>query len=163
MKGRKHNIPMCMALVLLCLTMLTTHLTGGLYARYTTTATGSDGARVARFDVQCTVVEDGDTEGQFKVTVKNESEVTVSYKLQVEPEQGTPAMKVKFDTLNEGLTDQEFSNDGVWKLNPGASQDHALLLGIKTVNGVTSRSTIPSEEETVTMNFHVNVIAEQLD
>ena len=39
-----------LALALMAFLMLTLHLTGGLYARYTTTASGSDSARVARFD-----------------------------------------------------------------------------------------------------------------
>ena len=39
-----------LALMLTSLLMLSFHLTGGLYARYTTTASGSDSARVARFD-----------------------------------------------------------------------------------------------------------------
>ena len=161
MKGRKHNIPMCMALVLLCLTMLTTHLTGGLYARYTTTATGSDGAKVAKFDVQCTITPVGGTSDQFTVKVTNASEVTVSYKLQVEPGQGTPAMKVKFDTLTEGVTGATFSNN--WELTPGAERDHTLTLGMKTFDGTFTRDPNPFTEESVDMTFFVNVMAEQLD
>lgn len=161
MKGRKHNIPMCMALVLLCLTMLTTHLTGGLYARYTTTATGSDGARVAKFDVQCTVTPVGGTSDQFTVTVTNASEVTVKYDLQVSPGTGMPAMNVKFDTLTEGVTGNTFSNN--WKLTPGAERDHTLTLGMKTFDGTFTRNPDWVTEESVDMKFFVNVMAEQLD
>ena len=45
----KVNIPICAAAVLLCLTMFSAHLTGGIYARYSTTASGSDSARVIKF------------------------------------------------------------------------------------------------------------------
>ena len=38
-------------MVLLCLVLFSAHLTSGLYARYTSTATSSDSARVAKFDV----------------------------------------------------------------------------------------------------------------
>ena len=38
-------------MVLLCLVLFSAHLTSGLYARYTSTATSGDSARVARFDV----------------------------------------------------------------------------------------------------------------
>lgn len=38
-------------LVLLCMVLFSTYLTGGLYARYVTTSSGSDSARVAKFDV----------------------------------------------------------------------------------------------------------------
>ena len=50
----KLNIPMCAAVVLLYLTLLSIHLTSGLFARYTTTVTASDSARVAKFDVDVT-------------------------------------------------------------------------------------------------------------
>lgn len=47
-KGKANvNIPMCLAGVLLCLTLISVHLTGGLYARYSTSGTGGDSARVA--------------------------------------------------------------------------------------------------------------------
>lgn len=38
-------------LVLLCMVLFSTYLTGGLYARYTTSASGEDGARVAKFQI----------------------------------------------------------------------------------------------------------------
>lgn len=161
MAGRKHNIPMCLALILLMLTMITTHLTGGLYARYTTTATASDSARVAKFDVQCNVTKDGDAEGQFKVTVKNTSDVTITYDLQVSPGTGMPAMNVKFDTLTEGDTSKTFSNN--WELTPGAERDHTLTLGMKTFDGTFTRDLNWVTEESVDMTFFVNVMAEQLD
>lgn len=47
----KLNIPMCCAAVLLCLTLISCRLCGGLYARYSGAGDGEDGARVAKFDV----------------------------------------------------------------------------------------------------------------
>ena len=47
----KINIPMCIACVLLCLTLFSFYLCGGLYAKYISTAYGGDSARVAKFDV----------------------------------------------------------------------------------------------------------------
>lgn len=41
-------------LVLLCLFMFSLYLSGGMYARYATTDSGGDGARVAKFDVTVT-------------------------------------------------------------------------------------------------------------
>ena len=38
-----------LGVALLCVMLMTTHFTGNLYARYSTTATGSDSARVAKF------------------------------------------------------------------------------------------------------------------
>ncbi len=55
----KVNIPMCAAAVLFCLTVISTHLVSGLYARYTTTGSGEDSARVIKFG-QLEIVETGD-------------------------------------------------------------------------------------------------------
>lgn len=56
---RKVNIPMALACVMLCLTLFTTSIVGGLLARYTTTGTGADRARVIRFG-RITITETGD-------------------------------------------------------------------------------------------------------
>ena len=55
----KVNIPLCLAGVLLCLTMISTQFTSGLYARYVATGAGSDSARVIRFG-DLTLTETGD-------------------------------------------------------------------------------------------------------
>ena len=49
---RKPNIFLRAALVLLCMVLLSTHFTAGLYARYTTSAKGSDQSRLASFSVK---------------------------------------------------------------------------------------------------------------
>lgn len=56
------NIPMCIAAVMLCLTMISVHLTCGLYAKYTTSGESSDGARVIRFG-ELKITEDADFYG----------------------------------------------------------------------------------------------------
>lgn len=84
----KLNIPVCVAGVLLCLTLFSAHLTSGLYARYITTASGEDGARVAIFDItddgayfsDQLLVESAPGEEVYKpIRVINNSEVTVAY------------------------------------------------------------------------------------
>ncbi len=90
--NEKINIPMCVACVLLCLTLFSFHLCGGLYARYTSTDFGSDTARVAQFDVSeesaCFtkdfLVETVPGITTQTITVVNNSEVTVAYKVTVE-------------------------------------------------------------------------------
>ena len=75
------------AMVLLCLVLISTHLTGGLYARYTTHGDGEDAARVAAFDV---TIDDhiplsttaaftiqSITNTKYTVTVTNKSETVV--------------------------------------------------------------------------------------
>lgn len=49
--NRKTPAVFTLGLVLLCLVMFSNYMMGGLYARYVSTATASDEARVARFDV----------------------------------------------------------------------------------------------------------------
>lgn len=87
----KMNIPMCLAGVLLCLTLFSFYLSGGLYARYATKASGQDSARVARFDVSIQTSLDLYSEmiplgemqpgGSQKIvfTVTNNSEVAVKF------------------------------------------------------------------------------------
>ena len=49
-RRRSHvNIPMAVAAVLLCLTLFSAHLAGGVFARYTVTSSASDSARVIKF------------------------------------------------------------------------------------------------------------------
>ena len=88
MRKRKYsyNPAMVLAMILLCLTLISTHLTAGLYARYTTTDTGEDSARVAKFEITETgifvdtmVAEilPGDSEKRT-IEVVNKSEVAVN-------------------------------------------------------------------------------------
>ena len=49
-KSKKRNLTMILASILFCLTLVTTFLTVGLYARYVTRQNLNDGARVIKFD-----------------------------------------------------------------------------------------------------------------
>lgn len=55
----KVNIPMCIASILFCLTLISVHLTSGLYAKYISRASGSDFGRVITFG-DLTLTETGD-------------------------------------------------------------------------------------------------------
>ncbi len=87
----KANILMCTAAVLLCATLFSMHFVGGLYARYTTSASGSDSARVAAFSItqEGTIfnnIEANVTPGETQsvtLTIKNNSEVAMEYTLTV--------------------------------------------------------------------------------
>jgi|GEM_PF-2072287 len=48
-RKKRHNIPIYLACLLLCLTLISIHFSSGLYAKYTTTVSGSDSARVIKF------------------------------------------------------------------------------------------------------------------
>ena len=73
---------MHIALLILCAVLLSFYAINGLYARFSSEETSSDTARVARFDVSSTCEktgEDANNNSVYKVTVANDSEVTVTY------------------------------------------------------------------------------------
>lgn len=97
--NRRTPIVFYVGILLACLTLVSIHMTSGLYARYTTSASGQDSARVARFAVTETlqvIKADGTTGDTFVVgdvlrpgasttytfTVQNNSEVAVSLTVQ---------------------------------------------------------------------------------
>lgn len=90
---KQSRILMRTAAVLLLLVLVSTSMVTGRYARYTTTVTASDSARVARFSVKENVTFFSETEtvcaefapGEMKeitISVENDSEVTIAYTIQ---------------------------------------------------------------------------------
>ena len=77
-QNRKTPIVFRLGVALLCALFITSHMMSGLYARYSTTATGSASASVAKFDIDANCVYDAETD-KYKLTITNNSEVTVSY------------------------------------------------------------------------------------
>jgi len=77
------------ALVLLCLVLVTAHFTTGMYARYTTRSKGDDTGRIASFNVSATSAQTGPVtigaskEGTYTLTVTNPGETAVRYKAEV--------------------------------------------------------------------------------
>ena len=49
--NRRPPIIFCIGIILACLTLVSVHMTSGLYAKYTLTVSESDSARVAKFDL----------------------------------------------------------------------------------------------------------------
>lgn len=86
---KAHVIVLRAAAVLLILVMLSTSMVAGRYARYTSSASGNDSARVAKFRV----TESGELKTTFivkispgksvdkTITVANDSEVAVEYEI----------------------------------------------------------------------------------
>lgn len=170
MGKQKLNIPMCAALVLLMLTMISIHLTSGLYARYTSTATATDSARVAKFDVEGTL---SGADGNYTLTVNNKSEVAVKYKVIVTfdealPETDTLAITLsgaKTTTLDATQKFYTFTNVDDWKLAPGATgTPHTLTIGINGAGGWQDYTEdVTGSTVNVTLDFSVDVVAEQID
>ena len=92
--NRRTPVVFHVGLVLFCLVLFSTYLTGGLYARYTTSASGSDSARVARFeitgggnwtdsteniDLDLNFFDPNKTSASLDFTISSASEVAVEY------------------------------------------------------------------------------------
>lgn len=155
----KVNIPLLLAGILFCLTLISISLTSNLIAKYSTTASGSDSARVAKFDVGTTtnsqsdkielVPGDSDSSGTYKFTIKNNSEVVVKNSVIVEnvPEN----VQVKFnnsDPVSSSGTDIAFD---VGVLDIGASVDCSLTFS--ALDGSTTQ----------VAQVTIQVVAEQVD
>ena len=108
--SQKVNIPMLAACVLLCLTLLSLHLTAGLYARYTTSGQASDTARVAAFKVVDTpsVLEEtvnfvaSPGELVYTIHIDNQSETAIAYTFGVENVYGN--LPLRFSVNNSAPT-----------------------------------------------------------
>ena len=164
MNKAKLNIPMFAALILLLLTMITTHMTSGLYARYTAQASGSDSARVAKFAVSSTVTANEDKTDEYTLVVHNGSEVAVEYSVEVVMDKH---LSVTIGEETKTLTGEETSvifTDESWKLAPGANSDEiGMKLAISDWSGLTAPNTSNGKVEIVTLGFTVNIIAVQMD
>lgn len=127
------------ALILLCLVMISIHLMSGMYARYTTKGSGGDDARVAKFNVVVTgvsadsIVVYSETEGDvYSIRVENRSEVAVSYDISVKFETSWKGVSAALDTVagdhKENTT--TFKNAGTLPVYSGADnyKEHTLSI-----------------------------------
>jgi hypothetical protein len=155
MKQSNIKIPFVfnLGLVLMCLMLVTFSMVGGLYARYSTTATGEATAQIAKFDVQVT----GDTTGVdvdvaevtgdvYTFTITNNSDVTVEYDLTMADEQ--PAGIVANFDHNEG------------NLLSGGNVAHELTF---TVDLAEVTKGMSGSSDSISYNFTVKVNVEQVD
>ncbi len=156
-------------LVLLCVTLITWHFTSGLYARYSTSASGSDRARVAVAVVTASGAADDnqddliETDDDYKyiVTVSNQengkiSEVTLEYTIYVEmPE--TPILDVSVSgatKVGDNTTGKlAFKADTHFLAGEGESRTH-----IVTIKGSDATVGIHNNVE-----IKITVKAEQVD
>lgn len=153
------NIPMCAAGVLLCLTLFSLHLTSGLYAKYISTATGSDSARVAKFEVVTTkdasdvVITSGEsTDNVYTFNINNQSEVAISYSLEATP---IPGVTATFDKTSGTLTVGE---DATHTVTFAVTNWPDFINGSGAASEVTSGDTL-----TKNYNFTITVHVEQID
>ena len=122
----KMNIPMCLAAILLCLTLISIHLTSGLYAKYISSASGNDSARVIKFG-ELTITETGDfyednklmiipgVDLTKKATVSFSGSESVTYVfVEIMPTGWSATDDVTFALLSNGKTAMQWSIADGW-------------------------------------------------
>ncbi len=171
-KHTKRNKPhfsvwiMRIAATIGCLTIISAYLLSGVYAKFSTSASGSDSARVAKWDVQVTNISNSyNEEGAvptvtYTFNVENNSEVSANC-----------SVKITFDKAPSShitlkLQEQEIKCDGVSTEyvfngiahNAGETKPYTLYVEIQYIDG---GKLIDFENMPTTAN--ITVIAEQID
>ncbi len=165
-----------------CLTIISAYLLSNVYAKFSTSASGSDSARVAKFDVALTAVSIGSANmngltGEEKQTdiqnydfsVTNNSEVSVAYDITVTfskplPEGVVPTVKLK-DKANvpaKTVTDQKefaFEADNFVFSSGKHTNEHTLTI---TVNYYDEDNNLRNVDLTDT-EVRISVTAQQVD
>lgn len=142
----KKNIPLRLAAVLLCLTMVSAYLVSGLLARYTAQGNGDDAARVAAFCPTASITTDNglikydtaytgvDYTLTYKIAVKNPSEVAVDYDLVVSfASNDLKDSKIRLDSESDviiGDTDINFGPLGRLSANDKTGATHTLTFTV---------------------------------
>lgn len=154
----KMNIPMCAACVLLCLTLFSMHLTGGLYAKYTAKGNGEDDARVAKFNVVTT----GDADAvavstavvfdTYVIKVENKSEVAVEYNMSV-------ALESKSES--DGVKASLDKDNGTLAANASTANTHTLTFSVLNWDTITANT--KAESANINIGFTVTIDVVQID
>lgn len=148
------SILMRVAAVLVCLIFVTVHLMSGLFAKYTTSGNAPDSARVAKFDVNVSGEASNHvsistltaTDNVYTFTVTNNSEVSVRY--------GCSA------SVSSAGVQSVFAPDSGY-LVPGDTATVTLTFSVSDWDAVTESMT--DDEPTVTFDFSVSIVVEQVD
>lgn len=156
----KINIPLFLAGILFCLTLISFNLTSNLIAKYNTTATGSDSARVAKFNVSTTTSNsnqanielsagDSSSTGTYTFTIANNSEVVVKNSVIVK---NVPAnVKVTLNGTEQTSTGSGDLTFDAGELDIGVSVDCTLIFS--ALDGSTTQTT----------QVTIQVLTEQVD
>ena len=175
-KIMKSNLMLKLAAVLLCLVMITTHFTSGLYARYISRSVADTSARVASFVVETDLdhIELGSTgtptlqlggeeetqSVQLPFYISNGSEVKVGYSLGVDFGDALPNyLSIK---LSDGVNTQTIAADGTKNefkfsdfgtLPAGSTEpqkvNFTLTISVSDFTMITNEVSIPSAKLTV--------------
>ena len=163
------------AAVMFVLIMITTHMLGGMFARYVSNGQGADAARVAGFDVKVTgPVENVECNitalepGKISLSVKNDSEVAVSYSFRIViNEQAGCGVRVTLDDdknlefLPKERSELTFSSVGYLGVN-AAEVSHTLAFTVMDWTAIT-KNVDNKESVTLEQSFEIYVDVVQVD
>lgn len=176
----KVNIPLFLAGILFCLTLISISITSNLIAKYSATVSEGDSARVAGFQPVATITPDNnvihydaknsnDYEIKYTVRVSNDSEVAVKYDVVISFEDNNNKLsgaKLKFDNNDEVTISQDsirYDNVGVLPANDKTGKTHTLTFTV--TKGLIEQliAGAPGSELDLTSSFTVTVDFTQLD
>ena len=134
----KPNIFLVAAAVLFSLVLVSAHFSSGMYARYTTRASGSDQASLAAFHPKADLTQ-GDQEGTYSLELDNSgSEVAVACTVRIQLDDSIPEGQVKeirlqiddksFTEENTGEESNSFVFENVGMLAPKDSKTCTLTV-----------------------------------
>lgn len=149
--NRRTPVVFHVGLVILCMVLISTYLTGGLYARYTSSDSSSDSARVAKFDIKNQITshvvdlelhffDSAKSSASLPFSVTSGSEVSVKYDVVV----NMPALPdgYNYDWLEVNLNGQilppqsenifTFSEVGKFAPNDDSTHEYVLTLTIRS-------------------------------
>lgn len=159
------------ALILLCMTLFSTSMLSGLYAKYIAKNNGEDSARVAKFNVEAAGLSGditvdasaGKTNGEYKFTVTNNSEVAITYDLVITFDQALPT-GVSLTLQDYGLSiskDNTFTFSKVASLAPGmVGTEHTLTFQLD-LNAFTEE--VSGESVSKAVSFTATIRCTQID
>ena len=167
----KMNIPMCAACILLCLTLFSIYLAGGLYAKYVNYSGSGDTARVAAFSVDVVPADNtlvtisvskGEDNGTYEFDVVNKSEVAVKYDILLTFAEDLPDyLVVKLNgAVGTALSPKEIMFENAGTIAPNAGALNSLVFKVD-VDGYLSGAV--GESYTYNIGFAASVRCEQID
>lgn len=155
------------AALLLCFVTASACMMSGLLAKYSTTGSGSDEARVAKFDVEVVGVPDNveivcttavSDNGSYTITVTNKSEVAVEYDMTVTYANAISGVSAKIDGNTGTVNDLSTTFSDVGKLPVGESTANHVLTFTVDWNEFTKEITGTTAEKTLNFSVTINVV-----
>ena len=177
----KMNIPMCTACILLCLTLFSMYLTGGLYSKYVSRDNSGETARVATFSVGLGPADSNnveiqlgrsETDGSYSFKITNKSEVAIKYDVILTfnrdiPSYVTVTLNGATGTKPDGAGNKLlFENAGTLAPNK-AEANNVIVFAVNSIDDFSSdaKSDIDasSDKHKFEADFYASVKCEQID